>query len=51
VKDHDKRAHITQAAIENIDFMLDNGETLERALQRAGIDKTTYEKYKKKASA
>ena len=45
-RDHQRNAHLTQAAVENIDFMLDNGETMERALQRAGIDITTYEKHK-----
>lgn len=45
-RDHDRTGHVIEAAVENIDFMLANGETMERALERAGIDKTTYEKRK-----
>lgn len=44
--DNTMRDHLTRAAVENIDFMLECGESLERALRRAGIDKTTYEKHK-----
>lgn len=39
--------HIKAAAIENVEWMLDQGETLERALQRAGLTMSSWEKYER----
>lgn len=35
--------HRKAAAIENVEWMLDQGETLERALERAGLNHSTWE--------
>lgn len=35
--------HIKAAAIENVEWMLDQGETLERALDRAGLTVSSWE--------